>query len=170
MGSGLTHAVRGGIDPGHHRYSSRVVGAVEIRRVSEPGMGPYLSRVRRNCPLLVGEPLSSSEGGAALWSSNQSAIIANGVGASTPLGAVTTGQKSVLFPGLSNCYVYRMASGPGMGPYRPRVELALKYTTPSQSYIGRSVGLGISTMCGEISILVIHPCLFPGCPSCIMYV
>ena len=42
-----------------------------------------------------------------------------------------------------------------MGPYRPRLELALSYTTPSQSEIGRSVGLEISTLCGEISILVI---------------
>ena len=41
-----------------------------------------------------------------------------------------------------------------MGPYRPRVELAL--TTPSQSEIGRSVWLGfISIPCGEVSILVI---------------
>ena len=60
MGSGLTHAVRGGIDPGDHRYSSRVVGAVEIRRISEPGMGSYVPRVRRNCPPMVGEPLSAS--------------------------------------------------------------------------------------------------------------
>ena len=30
------------------------------------------------------------------------AILANGVEASTPLGAVTTGEKSVFFPGLSN--------------------------------------------------------------------
>ena len=47
-----------------------------------------------------------------------------------------------------------MTSGPGMGPYRLRVELALIYTTPSQSEIGRSVGLGIFTLCGEVSILV----------------
>ena len=36
-----------------------------------------------------------------------------------------------------------MIPGPGMGPYRPRVELALKYSNLSQSKIGRSVGLGI---------------------------
>ena len=42
-----------------------------------------------------------------------------------------------------------------MGPYRPRVELHLYYTTPSHSEIGRLVGLGISTLCGEVSILVI---------------
>ena len=58
-GSGITRRA-GTFDPGDHRYSSRVVGAVEIRRISELGMGPYLPRVRRNCPPLVGEPLSSS--------------------------------------------------------------------------------------------------------------
>ena len=47
--------MRGGIDLGNHRYSSRVVGAVEIRRISEPGMGTYLPHVRRNCLPLVGE-------------------------------------------------------------------------------------------------------------------
>ena len=56
MGSRLT----GGIDPGDHRYSYRVVGAVEIRRIYEPWMGPYLPRVQRNCPPLVDESLSSS--------------------------------------------------------------------------------------------------------------
>ena len=44
MESGLTRRAGRYIDPGDHRYSSRVVGAVEIRRISEPGMGPYLLR------------------------------------------------------------------------------------------------------------------------------
>ena len=49
-----------------------------------------------------------------------------------------------------------MTSVPGMGTYRPLVGLALYYTTPSQSEIGRSVALGvISTLCGQVSILVI---------------
>ena len=60
MESGLTHRVERYIDLGDHRYSFRVVGAVEIRRISEPRMGPNLARVRPNCPQLVGEPLSSS--------------------------------------------------------------------------------------------------------------
>ena len=55
---------------GRSLLSSRVVGAVEIRGTSEPGMGCYLHRVRRNCPPLVG--LNPSR--ATLWSSNQSAI------------------------------------------------------------------------------------------------
>ena len=53
------------------------------------------------------------------------------------LGAVTTGEKSFLFSGLSNLYIYRMTSGTGMVPYRPRVELALSYTTPAHQ---RSAG------------------------------
>ena len=46
-----------------------------------------------------------------------------------------------------------MTCGPGMESYRP-LELALYYTTPSHTEIGRSVGLGItSTLCGEVSIV-----------------
>ena len=41
-----------------------------------------------------------------------------------------------------------------MVPCRPRVELALSYSTPDQSEIGRSMGLGIFTLCGEISTLM----------------
>ena len=62
-----------------------------------------------------------------------------------------------------------MTSGPGMGPYRPLEELILKYTTPSQLEISRSVGLGIFTLSvrGDVNPGDIHPCLFPGCRSCI---
>ena len=42
-----------------------------------------------------------------------------------------------------------------MEPYCPRMKLATYCTTPNQSEIGRSVGLVISTLCGEILILVI---------------
>ena len=57
-----------------------------------------------------------------------------------------------------------------MGPYRPLMELALSFTTPSQSEIGRSVGLGIiSTLCQEVSILVISE-LVPGLTELHMYV
>ena len=63
-----------------------------------------------------------------------------------------------------------MTSGPGMGPYRPRVELALLYTTRSQSEIGRPVGLGIiSTLRAEVSILVISV-FVPGLSELYMYV
>ena len=58
---------------------------------------------------------------------------------------------------------YGMTPGPGSGPYRPRVELAQQYTNPVQLEIDRSVALGISTLCGEVSILVIYISVFvPG--------
>ena len=41
-----------------------------------------------------------------------------------------------------------------------------QYTYSSRLEIGRSVALGTSTLCGEVSIPVIHPCSFPGCRSC----
>ena len=107
MESGLIRHAGRNIDTGDHRYSSRVAGAVEIRRISEPGMGPYLPRVRRNCLPSVGEPLSYSYlGGGPLWSSNQSAILANGTGVSTPWGAVSTRENSVFFPRLSKFDIY----------------------------------------------------------------
>ena len=64
------HAVRGGVDTGGHRYCSRVIGAVKIRGIYESGMGPYLPRVRRKGPPLMGLYPPRT----ALWSSNQSAI------------------------------------------------------------------------------------------------
>ena len=48
-----------------------------------------------------------------------------------------------------------MTPGPEMGPCRLRVELAQQCTNPVQLEIGRSVALGISTPCREVSILVI---------------
>ena len=104
-------------------------GCGDFRRVSGPGMGPYLPRVRRNCPPSVGEPISSSysdslSGGRPLCSSNQSAILADGTGVSTPWGPVSTRENSVFFPRLSNFWIHGMTPGPGMGPFRLRVELA----------------------------------------------
>ena len=48
------HVVRSGVDTGGHRYYSRVFGAVKIRGVHESGMGPYLPRVQRKFPPLMG--------------------------------------------------------------------------------------------------------------------
>ena len=48
------HVVRSGVDTLGHRYCSRVFGAVEIQGIHESGMGPYLPRVRRKCPPLMG--------------------------------------------------------------------------------------------------------------------
>ena len=62
--------MRSGVDTGGHRYRSRVFGAVEIREIHVSGMGPYLPRVRRKCPPLMGLYPPRT----LLWSSNQSAI------------------------------------------------------------------------------------------------
>ena len=64
------HVVRSGVDKGGHRYCSRVFGAVEVWGIHESGVGPYLPRVRRKCPLLMGLYPPRT----ALWSSNQPAI------------------------------------------------------------------------------------------------
>ena len=50
-----------------------------------------------------------------------------------------------------------MTSGPGMGPYlsSPGGAGFIVYE-PQPIEIGRSVALGISTLCGEVSILVIY--------------
>ena len=64
------HVVRSGVDAGGHCYCSHVFRAVEIRGIHESGMGPYLPRVRRNLPHLMGLYPPRT----ALWSSNQSAV------------------------------------------------------------------------------------------------
>ena len=63
------HVVRSGVDTGGHRYCSRVFGAVEIRGIHKSGMRPYLPRVRRKCPPLMGLYTPT-----VLRSSNHSAI------------------------------------------------------------------------------------------------
>ena len=64
------HAVRGGVGTGGNLYCSRVFGAVVIGGGYQSGMGPYLPRVRRKCPPLMGLYPPRT----ALWSSNVSAI------------------------------------------------------------------------------------------------
>ena len=60
MESGLTRRAGRYIDLADHRCGFRVVEDVDILRIFEAGMGPYVPLVRRNCPPLVSEPLSSS--------------------------------------------------------------------------------------------------------------
>ena len=59
-----------------------------------------------------------------------------------------------------------------MGPYRPLAELAPKHTTPSQSEIGWSGGLGIiATLCGEVRVSVLVISVFvPWLSELWMYV
>ena len=50
-----------------------------------------------------------------------------------------------------------------MGPYRPRVGLSLYYATPSQSEIGRSVGLGTIPHCaGRYQLILVISVFVPG--------
>ena len=58
-GVGVYTQYEGRVDPGDHRYRSRVVGAVEVQGTFLQGMGHYLPRVRRNSPPLISGPLSS---------------------------------------------------------------------------------------------------------------
>ena len=76
----------GGVDPGDHRYRSRVFGAADIRGIYEPGMGPYLPRVRRKFPPLIG--LYPPTRNTALLSSNQYAISQRDWGFLTMQGSV----------------------------------------------------------------------------------
>ena len=89
------HVVRSGVYTGGHRYCSRVFGAVEIRGIHESGMGPYLPRVRRKCPPLMGLYPPRT----ALWSSNQSAISQRDWGCLTVQGGVDP-RKLRLLPRL----------------------------------------------------------------------
>ena len=50
MKSGLARRVRRYIDPGDSRYRSRVAGAVDIRRISKPGMGTISPVCDRTAP------------------------------------------------------------------------------------------------------------------------
>ena len=159
MKSELTRRAGRYIDPGDHRYSPRVAGAVEFFGVFlNRGWGPVSPVCDGTTPhwlVSLYHPPIRVEG--PLWSSNQSAILANGTRVSTPWGAVSTRENSVFFPHLSNFHIYiwndpwtggGTLSSSGRG-------LAQQYTNPSQLEIGRLVALEISTLCGEVSILVI---------------
>ena len=89
------HVVRSGVDTGGHHYCSRVFGDLEIRGIHELVMGPYLPRVRRKCPPLMGLYPPRT----ALWSSNQSAISQRDWGFLTMQGGVDP-RKLGLLPQL----------------------------------------------------------------------
>ena len=89
------HVVRSGVDTVGHRYCCRVFGAVKIRGIPQLGMGPYLPRLRRKCPPLMG--LYPPR--AALWRSNQSAISQRDWGFLTAQGGVDP-RKLGLLPRL----------------------------------------------------------------------
>ena len=125
------HVVRSGVDTGGHRCCSRIFGAVEIRVIHELGMGPYLPRVRRKCPPLMGLYPPRT----ALWSSNKSAIRQRDWGFLTVHGGVDP-RKLGLLPRLKE--VLEMWTGDGT-LYPPEVELA-QHANHGQSE-NRPVGL-----------------------------
>ena len=126
---------RRGVDTVGHRYCSRVFAAVEIRGIHESGMGPYLARVRRKCPPLMGLYRPRT----APWSSNQS-ISQRGWGFLTVQGGVDR-RKPCLLPRLMEVLDIWNDFWTGDGsPYTPEVELA-QHTNHGQSE-NRPVGLG----------------------------
>ena len=137
------HVVRSGVDTGGHRYCSRVFGAVEIQGIHESGMGPYLPRVRRICPPLVGlYPLRT-----ALWSSNQSAISQRDWGFLAGQGGVDP-RKLGLLPRLMEILEIWDDLWTGDGTlYPPEVELA-QHTNHGQPE-NSPVGLGFPHPAGR---------------------
>ena len=105
--------------------------AVEIRVIHELGIGPYLPRVRRKCPPLMGLYPPRT----ALWSSNKSAIRQRDWGFLTVHGGVDP-RKLGLLPRLKE--VLEMWTGDGT-LYPPEVELA-QHANHGQSE-NRPVGL-----------------------------
>ena len=114
------HVVRSGVDTRGRRYYSRVFEAVEIRGIHESGMGPYLPRVGRKSPPLMGVYPPRT----ALWSSNQSAISQRDWGFLTVQGGVDP-RKLGLLPRLIEVFEVWNDLWTGDGAlYPPEVELA----------------------------------------------
>ena len=98
-------------------------------------MGPYLPRVRRKCPPLMGLYPPRT----ALWSSNQSAISQRDLGFLTVQGGVDP-RKLGLLPRLMEVLDMWNDLWTRVGTLYPKVELA-QYTNHGQSE-NRPVGLG----------------------------
>ena len=114
------HVVRSGVDAGGHRYCSRVFGAVEIRGIHELGMGPYLPRVRRKFPPLMGLYPPRT----ALRSSNQLAISKRDWGFLTLQGGVDPRKVGLLPRSMEILEMwYDLWTGDGI-LYPPEVGLA----------------------------------------------
>ena len=89
---GGLHAVQGCIDRGDHRHSSHVIEAVVIKMISEPGIEPYLRRVRRSLPPLLVSLYHLPRVGRGRRAESISGF-SQRLWASTPLEAVTTKDK-----------------------------------------------------------------------------
>ena len=137
------HVVRSGVDTGGHRYCSRVFGAIEIRGIHESGMEPYLPRVRRKCPPMMGLHPPRT----ALWSSNQSAISQRDWGFLTAQGGVDPRKLGLLLRLMEVIGMWNdLWTGDGT-LYPPEVELA-QHTNHDQSE-NRPVGLAFPHRAGR---------------------
>ena len=140
------HVVRIGVDTGGHRYCSRVFGAVEIRGIHESGMGPYLPRVRRKCPPLMGLYPPRT----ALWSSNHSAITQRDWGFLTVQGGVDP-RKLGLLPRLMEVLEMWNDLWTGDGALYPREVELVQHANHGQSE-NRPVGLGFPHRAGRYHV------------------
>ena len=135
------HIVWSGVDTGGHRYCSRIFGAVDIRGIHESGMGPYLPRVRRKCPPLMGLYPPRT----VLWSSNQSATSQRDWGFLTVQGGADPRNLGLL-PRLMEVLEMWNDLWTGDGTlYTPEVELA------QHANHGR-VGLGFPHRAGKYHV------------------
>ena len=151
------HVVRSGVDTEGHRYCSCVFGAVEIRGIHESGMRPYLPRVRRKCPPLMGLYPPRT----VLWSSNQSAISQRDWGFVTVQGGVDSRNHGFL-PRLMEVSETWNDLWTGYGTlYPPEVELAQR-ANHGQSE-NRPMGLGFAHLAGMYHVWMdSDPPSYPG--------
>ena len=115
---------------------------------SQSRMGPYLPRVRRKCPPLMGLYPPRT----ALWSSNQSAISQRNWGFFTVRGGVDPRNLGLLPRPIEVLELWNDLWTGNRTLYPPEVELAQHTNTANQISAG---GVGISTPCGEVSTRMI---------------
>ena len=69
-------------------------------------------------------------------------LLALRVGVYTPCGAMLTRGITVFVPGLLDLYMYARINDAGMGPYPPRVALALRTPVWSLHTVGSGIDRG----------------------------
>ena len=144
------HVVRSGVNTGGHCYCSRVFGAVEIRGIHESGMGPYLPRVRRKCPPLMGLYPPRT---VLLRSSNQSAISQRDWGFLTVQGGVNPRNLGLLPRLMEVLEMWNdLWTGDGALDYiLPRWSW-LNMRTMTNQKVSRPVGLGFPHRAGRYHV------------------
>ena len=154
------HTVRGGIDPGDHRFVYRFVGIVDVRENRDPGVGSCPPRVTRTLQIsgwsfhtvrsaispedhcirlqYVGIQLlcmyaRNHNPGMEPYLAQVALAPPTPVGVSTPCGAASTQGTTVFVPGLLDLSKYIRKSDPRMAIYPPRLALALR--TPGWGFL-----------------------------------